>query len=208
MQATLQATKPNPTVSVAAKRLVRCAECSQFLELPPDLSIDHSRCPCCQSSLAKSVLCSVYLGSEPRPEISLEPMSPPSAPIPPPPTPSNTPVIVNPSASSTLDQAVWDDNRSKQKGVLLIWSLGALAIGLLVSIALVFSLMSTKTTTSEPSDSKELIEMIKNDVEEMQSKTEEARRQLDQQRARNSQLEKERTQLQMEVNRLAEANTF
>jgi len=208
MQATLQATIPNPTVRVAAKRLVRCAECSQFLELPPDLPIDHSRCPCCQSSLANSVLCSVHLGTEQRPETPAELVTPLSAPTPPPPPPSNTPVFVNPRGSVASEQVVWEDNQPKQKGVLLIWSLGALAIGLLVTIALVFTLMSTKTTTSEPSDSKELIEMIKNDVEQLQAKTEDARLQLEHQRVRNAQLEKERTRLQMEVSKLAEANTF
>lgn len=208
MQATLHATIPNPTVRVAAKRLVRCAECSQFLELPPDLSIDHSRCPCCQASLANSVLCSVHLGSEPRPKTPLEQVTSPPTPLPPPPPPSNIPVQFNPQGSVASERVDCDNNQSKRKGILLIWSLGALAIGLLVTLALVFTLMPTKTTPSEPSDSKELIEMIKNDVEELQSKTEESRRQLEQHRARNAQLEKERTQLLLEVNRLAEANTF
>lgn len=208
MQATLQSTIPNPNVRVAAKRLVRCFECSQFLELPPDLSIDHSRCPCCQSSLANSVLCSVHLGSEPRPAPPLEMVTPPPTPLPPPPPPSNIPVHFNLQGSVAAEQVVCDGNQSKRKNLLLIWSLGAIAIGLFVTIALVFTLMPSKTTPSEPSDSKELIEMIKNDVEEMQSKTEEARRQLEQHRARSAQLEKERTQLRMEVSRLAEANTF
>lgn len=208
MQATLQATTAPPKVNMPAKRLVRCAGCSQFLELPPEMSIDHSRCPCCQSSLANSVLCSVHLGSEPRPAPPLEMVTPPPTPLPPPPPPSNIPVHFNLQGSVAAEQVVCDSNQSKRKNILLIWSLGAIAIGLFVTIALVFTLMPSKTTPSEPSDSKELIEMIKNDVEEMQSKTEEARRQLEQHRARSAQLEKERTQLRMEVSRLAEANTF
>jgi hypothetical protein len=208
MQATLQATIPNPTVRVAAKRLVRCAECSQFLELPPDLSIDLSLCPCCHASLANSVLCSVHLDREQRSGTFGAPVAPPPPP-PPPPTPLSNHVTNATKAGSLVpEHVVGHDNHPKQKGAVLVWSLGALAVGLLVTIAMVFSLMPTKTAPTQTSDSKELIEMIKNDVEQLQAKTEDARLQLEQQRVRNAQLEKERTRLQMEVSKLAEANTF
>jgi hypothetical protein len=208
MQATLQTITPNPNVRIAAKRLVRCVECSQFLELPPDLSIDHSLCPCCHASLANSVLCSVHLDRE-QPSGTF---GAPVAPTPPPPSPatplSNHVTNATKVGSSAPEHFVGHGNHPKPKGVVLVWSLGALAVGLLVAIAMVFSLMPTKTASTQTSDSKELIEMFKNDVEQLQAKTEDARLQLEQQRVRNAQLEKERTRLQMEVNKLAEANTF
>ena len=89
-----------------------------------------------------------------------------------------------------------------------MWSLGALTLGLLITVAVVFSLMSTKTAPAQASDSKELIEMIKDDVEQMQAKVEEARHQLELNKVRNAQLEKERTRLQIEVSKLEDANSF
>ena len=202
MQATLQTRTTNPTIRVAAKRLVRCAECSQILELPPDLSIDQSLCPCCHASLGNSVLCAVHLGSEQQSETIT-----PSV-VPPPPPPMNIAPTVNRSEGIVPEHGLWNEGQSERKRVVLMWSLGALTLGLLITVAVVFSLMSTKTAPAQASDSKELIEMIKDDVEQMQAKVEEARHQLELNKVRNAQLEKERTRLQIEVSKLEDANSF
>ncbi|MCU0720562.1 MAG: hypothetical protein MUC83_12710 [Pirellula sp.] len=191
-----------PTARNVAKRLVRCGECSQILELPPDLSIDQSICPCCHAILANSVLCTVHSGSEQQfetPSLSI---------VPPPPPPLSLAPTTNSPERIATEHGIRHDDPSERKRLVLIWSLGALAVGLLLTLTVVFSLMSTQPAPAQASDSKELIEMIKDDVAQMQAKVEEARQQLELNRVRNAQLEKERTRLQIEVSKLEEANSF